>query len=299
MKCNDFINEVYAGVKERLENSGEDVRVELGDAKGINRSGVTLHVVKDSVGSVFYLEQLEASHSVEGAVDFITQTCFPSEETAEEIQFVKDSILDVEFVKKSVIPALVNTAKNQHNLEEIVSREFFDLSLVYKVDAGTDADGTHFTVTMTRALLNNLGITEGELWECAWKNVRPQHDSVVNTIRKMCECDLPDDLIPMQVITTSDALWGGALMLHDGILQEVADLFESDLVIIPSSINEIIAIPYDDTCVDLQSVEGMIMEVNQSVVSDNEILSYSAYWYDRAKHTLNCEGFAEVNLKIA
>ena len=64
------------------------------------------------------------------------------------------------------------------------------------------------------------------------------------------------------------------------ILKELSDLFEKDLIILPSSIHEVILIPaYDHDSYD--ELTSMVKEVNSTQLSKEEILSDHVYFYSR------------------
>ena len=64
----------------------------------------------------------------------------------------------------------------------------------------------------------------------------------------------------------------------DGLLKKFADKIEKDLIIIPSSIHEVILIPSDNGITD-EEVNEMIDEVNENELETVEILSNHMYLY--------------------
>ena len=58
--------------------------------------------------------------------------------------------------------------------------------------------------------------------------------------------------------------------------------FKEDMVFIPSSIHEIIAIP-KRTAPGPEEINAMVRQVNADYVSEEEILSGHVYYFDRAK----------------
>ena len=91
---------------------------------------------------------------------------------------------------------------------------------------------------------------------------------------------MPDasDMIQMYVLTNKDSNYGASqILLHEN-LDEIAErLGESRMYVIPSSVHEVIVIPVTGECID---IANMIREVNDTVVSREDILSYNLYLYD-------------------
>ena len=92
--------------------------------------------------------------------------------------------------------------------------------------------------------------------------------------------DMPDadDMVKMYVLTNKDSNYGASqILLHEN-LDEIAErLGESRMYVIPSSVHEVIVIPVTEECID---IANMIREVNDTVVSREDILSYNLYLYD-------------------
>ena len=67
-------------------------------------------------------------------------------------------------------------------------------------------------------------------------------------------------------------------MLYMGVIKEFARLIKSDLYILPSSIHELILLPFDDTK-DKEALKRMVMEINGTQVAADEVLSDNVYIY--------------------
>ena len=88
------------------------------------------------------------------------------------------------------------------------------------------------------------------------------------------------DSIPLYVLSNKNGIEGSACMLYPNLIRDFSDKMESSLYIIPSSIHECLLLPteQDDQSEELRS---MIKEINNTQVQQEEILSYSLYYYDR------------------
>ena len=89
-----------------------------------------------------------------------------------------------------------------------------------------------------------------------------------------------DDKIDMYVLTNEKRINGAGTIFYDGLLMKFADKIEEDLIIIPSSIHEVILIPSDNGITD-EEVNEMIDEVNENELETVEILSNHMYLYRR------------------
>ena len=79
---------------------------------------------------------------------------------------------------------------------------------------------------------------------------------------------------------------GAAVILYEGLLKEMAKSLESDLLILPSSIHEILVMAYDNE-VDLFLIKDMVERINQSEIPLCDVLSNEIYRYSREKEEIS------------
>ena len=72
------------------------------------------------------------------------------------------------------------------------------------------------------------------------------------------------------------------MLIFNSSLRDFSDREGSSFYIIPSSIHELLLLPVEDDS-DSAEIKDMIKDVNDTQVSEEEILSYSLYYYDREK----------------
>lgn len=105
-------------------------------------------------------------------------------------------------------------------------------------------------------------------------------EKVSEYVREEIEKMKYDDKIDMYVLTNEKRINGAGTMFYDGLLKKFADKIEKDLIIIPSSVHEVILIPKDNEISD-EEINEMIGEVNENELETVEILSDHMYLYCR------------------
>lgn len=105
-------------------------------------------------------------------------------------------------------------------------------------------------------------------------------EKVSEYVREEIEKMKYDDKIDMYVLTNEKRINGAGTMFYDGLLKKFADKIEKDLIIIPSSVHEVILIPKDNEISD-EEINEMIGEVNENELETVEILSNHMYLYCR------------------
>ena len=194
-----------------------------------------------------------------------------------------------------VFMALINFEENQKLLESVPHRIFGDLAVVYKVTVSDDRIGTG-SVTISIPLMESMGVSEELLYEAAMKNMRDLY--IVERIEDALGLMPKDSVEPsfsdlstlqkdsmMYVLGNRRRFWGAGILLMKKNIKALAEYLENDLVLIPSSVHEIIAVPDKDpdlvkTCI------SMVKEVNASSVEPRDRLSNSVYRYDRQRDSI-------------
>lgn len=88
----------------------------------------------------------------------------------------------------------------------------------------------------------------------------------------------------MFVLSNERKINGASIILYNEQLAELSDKLSDDLLIMPSSIHEVLAVPASS--MDAIDLKQMVREVNDTEVSEQEILGYSVYRYNRETGTI-------------
>lgn len=187
-------------------------------------------------------------------------------------------------LKNRIFIKLVNGEKNKDIIEVSPTRKFNDLLVTYRVLVDNNNDG------LSSALLSNqmakiTGLTEEELYDVALKNTKEIFGVSVCSLSEMLSekfgmsvPDQGDDLL--WFMSNEMGINGASTMLFTDEIDKVAEKFDSDIYIIPSSIHELLVLPVNSEF-EPKELEFMVREVNGSVVTEQEILSDHLYKFDR------------------
>jgi hypothetical protein len=93
------------------------------------------------------------------------------------------------------------------------------------------------------------------------------------------KAETPIDMV--QIVLSNESKVHGAVAICDTeMLSEIADRYNADLAILPSSIHECIVMPVD-VKTNFANLSAMVREVNTTEVSPEEQLSDHAYRFNR------------------
>lgn len=206
--------------------------------------------------------------------------------------------IDLAEAKDNIVFQLVNTEQNKELLAGVPHREFQDLSIIYRWVVKMDVEGIQSTIVKNE-LAESLGLQEEQLFKLAAENTRRILPPVVKDMNEVIRDIFVRDGMPekiadmmmsemlgkmppdklMWVITNDRGINGAASMLYEDKLHTLAEQLEDDIYILPSSINEVIAVPASMSNPD--ELVQMVEEVNMTQVSLEERLSNQVYHYDK------------------
>ncbi len=289
----EIIKKIEESIKALMETELEVGSFEVPKNDGSVQRGVTIREPGLRFPAFFYLDEaLEGIEDVEKAARDLAK------EILDVYQCDMGRFLDIEgklskeSVLENVVCQLINTDRNEELLRRLVHKEFLDLSIIYKVLMINNGSG-RCSFTVNHELCDMYGISEEELDRAARKNTKARGFCVRPLVEIVSELmNLPfgavmDGCVPLFAITSKDLINGAAAMLYKERFDELAKKLESDLYVLPSSVQEVIVMPADGN--DPSALKSIVAEVNANVVGEEEFLSGSVYKYNAAAGIFSIE----------
>ena len=189
-------------------------------------------------------------------------------------------------VKKSLFVKLINTERNEALIEKCISKEFLDLSAVVRVVLKMDKEGMS-SMALSKKDAENLGMTEEEIYAAALANtLRLFPPKLMNLGRYVemsigAELPLGEDEVTTYILTNQKEVDGAFYFMSPEVVGAIAEALEDDLYILPCSVNEVLLVRASELEDGVDELKEMVRDVNETVVSEKDILSYSVYYYDK------------------
>ena len=196
-----------------------------------------------------------------------------------------------EFFSKEYIKANIFIGIQKTTSEKIEKKNTFLKEIESYLYIKKEQEEGIYSAKITEDILNNIEFEKEELWKIAEENTLKETNiiSMIDLMKELLKndtdeelkeaiCKMEDDSInkKMYVVTNKLRLRGASSILNNDILKEVSDKLETKkFVILPSSIHEIIVVPYFDDCEDY--FDEMVTDVNKTNVSPLEQLVDRAY----------------------
>lgn len=290
-----FIEKITTGVKERLGASYQVDFIPIKRNNGILADTICAGNKEERVRvnvdvEEFYQDYLEhgdLEKSVSEITSFIKKRHIPKEQGED----MRQMISNWDVVKRYVHPALLSKSKNQELLQNMSSRPFLDLAIVYMIHMPQEE--MHGVIKINRGMIKFWGISEEELHRTAMENQKGEGyeikslGNIINDMGIALEEEESDDLglCPMYVLSNQENFYGAAGVLYDSLLAEFAERIQRNLYLLPASLHEFIIVPEDDKII-AEELNEMVKEINESVVGTQEVLEDHVYYFDREERKI-------------
>lgn len=203
-----------------------------------------------------------------------------------------DFFRSFEEVKPRICYRLIGRKGNEELLSDVPYIEFLDLAVCFYYAYHGDmlGEGTilvhnshqNLWETSTAELLRLAQDNTPRLfpWECHSLSVilREIMGEEFDSKEEFREEDFSQD-DSMLVLSNDRRLQGAICMLYPGVLEEIACRWEKSIYVLPSSVHEVILLP-DVGRGGAKALKEMIVQVNNTQVAPEEVLSDSLYYYD-------------------
>ena len=189
--------------------------------------------------------------------------------------------------EERIIMRLIHADKNKSLLEHVPHVLIYDLAIVFLCNVSDRMD-TCATILIHNHHLASWNVDTTTLYEAAKinciKQLPPRLDNLHDVFEHITDesLDFLEDL-NIYILTNQLRIYGAACMVYPNLLHEIAEIYDDDLLIIPSSVHEVLLLPKSNLPADysLDSLDTMIQTINETELTDVEVLSGHLYYYHR------------------
>ena len=287
MDFNVFTDNIVNVLQQRMGHEYDVKVTKVTKNNDIELTGVVLMKESDNLSPTIYLDGLFEEYQ-DGAY---------IEDLAEQIiRFYKEQLpagrLDMDFfrnfeqVKDRIFYKLVSYDKNRKMLEKLPYYKWNDLALIFYYAMVEERIG-RASITIHHQHLKMWEQSLDTLYAVAQENMKKSMPELLVSKKDLLEETTglkmgEDTYLPMYVLTNQEKVYGAAAMLYSEHMKKLAERWQPDLLILPSSIHEVLLLP-DDGQNEYAFYRQMVEEGNTTQVDPEEVLSYSLYRYCREK----------------
>lgn len=286
MDFNEFVEKIVEILHEKMGEEYEIKVTKVTKNNDIRLTGVIMMRETDKVSPTIYLEQPYMQYSEGTELHEIADRIV----TLYEAQ-MKDIHLDMNFfgefayVKDRIFHKLINYGQNKNLLKDVPHLKWRDLAIVFYYSMEEESLG-RASILIHNNHMDMWEQTADTLYQTAQHNMRKSMPELLvpmqELINDMTGSRLEEKDVRMYVLTNKEKMYGASAMLYSDEISKLAARLDSDLLILPSSVHEVLLL-LDDREQNYGFYRQMVEEVNTTQVEPEEILSYSLYRYNRKK----------------
>lgn len=301
MSMDDFISCVKEKMEEKLSDGEEVVIKEMVKNNNVHVVGLSILAKDVNISPVIYLEMLYEAYKDGTPFDEIVEQVWACYEKCRMNQSMSmDFFLDFGNARKRICYKLINYEKNQNLLKEVPHRKYLDLAVVYYYFLENEGFESA-TILIRNEHLKEWEQTEEELFRAAKTNTTKLLQNDILHISEILsefgtESFAEENSIresSMYICSNRARTFGATALMEPELLKEFAEQKGKNFFILPSSIHELIFLPFDceedfeDTA---DKYACMVRNVNETQLEEQEILSDHVYFYTAQKNQVTCIG---------
>ena len=291
MEYEKFKEQFVEDLKERLEAGGEKFSVDLNAVQKMNQNyeAVTVKPEDAIIGVNLNMNEIYERYDRGMSYDTLVSEVAEKADRAlhDRPDFNLEALQDYDQMKEKLSMEVVSAERNADLLEKVPHKNMEDMAVVYRFVLDSDSDGRG-SILVTNQLMDNYGITAEQLHADALQYAPVMRPAVIQTMAETLlemmgpEAKdmipvLPDD--PLFVATVPDKIQGAGVLAYQDFMEQAAERVGGDFFILPSSIHEILLVR-DDGTFDINHLEDMVKQVDETEVAPEDLLTDSVYHYD-------------------
>ncbi len=211
-------------------------------------------------------------------------------------EFPIQNLYEYDNVRQSIFPMLINFKENEQLLGQLIHIRILDLAVIFYIN--WDMEGYKGTAQIRNSMMTIWNLSRQELFtdalqnavrhlppicmqleELIWKEVNEMPGDLGEE-RENLAFGFPEGALQTYVVSNSEKAFGAGVVLYPDFLAEKSEEWESDIVVLPSSIHETILIPAGDKSI-MEKLTAVVKEINRDVVLKEDWLSDFIYLYEK------------------
>lgn len=203
---------------------------------------------------------------------------------------------DFESVKHMVVYVLEKRSGNEEALSEIPYEEFFDWILIFELHLHRASESYHRVINNED--MKQWGINKQELLEAARQNTPVLYPPVIGLFEPEANwkeesgpepMEIPELVSKMKdkestrlfILTEVNGRYGAVCMFYEGVLKQIAEACQDNLVLLPTSCSEVLLFPNQRDCWRVEEWLKIVSKMEWARGFGDWSFLDSFYLYDR------------------
>lgn len=198
-------------------------------------------------------------------------------------------------VRNRIAFKLIHAEANRNLLKKTPHINWLDLALVFYVCISEDHSGV-ITALIHNEHLNIWNISPEDLREQAFSNTPKLLPPTLKSMASLLgnpEDETEDyEAAPFFILTNTSGVNGAGCLLYGDIIKNFAAMVGQDLIILPSSIHEVLLLP-DTGDISYEEMGRLVTHINETEVPEVDRLSNEVYLYSKRLDSISMASDAD------
>lgn len=290
MNKKEFTETIMVRLAERCPDFSFETTnvIKRNDEKLIGIIGRTSHALCPTVYVEPFYQNYRQGMSADEVIDRMAEIFWQEHLSVKSELSIRNNMEDFEKIKDKLIIVLSSLDMNEQWLKDKCYRPFLNLAATVGILVDVD-ETSNSIIHVKEKMLDMWNVTFEYIFEVAKENSFIESNIRFKDIYDVLTLDgisLDADAGLLYVATNRHNFMGANLLMNNSFLYEIAEKLQDSFYIIPSSVHELLVLP---AC-QVQDIEGLnllIQNINDTEVILSDRLSYTLYYYDCTTHKVS------------
>ncbi len=288
-----FLETIHTMVQNRLGNRARVSLQRVLKNNGLLLDGLTISSPASTLSPTVYLNAYYDEAEKGLPLTSITEQILLLYEEAPIVPSeLGEELRHFESVSGRIAYKLINAGDNAILLSSVPHYRYFDLAVVFYLIVSESQEG-QMTALIHHEHLKLWDITPEQLIQLAEANtprllpcrITPIEEAISQMSEWEPEVPVPFPPVNLHVLTNDKGINGASCLLYPDVLKTFSASVDDDLIILPSSIHEVLLTP-KSKALPIDELNEMVRTINAADVSAEDRLSDHVYCYSREQNCL-------------
>lgn len=290
MNKKEFTETIMVRLAERCPDFSFETTnvIKRNDEKLIGIIGHTSHALCPTVYVEPFYQNYRQGMSADEVIDRMAEIFWQEHLSVKSELSIRNNMEDFEKIKDRLIIVLSSLDMNEQWLKDKCYKPFLNLAATVGILVDVD-ETSNSIIHVQEKMLDMWNVNFEYIFEVAKENSFIESNILFKDILDVLTLhgiSLDADASLLYVVTNRHNFMGANLLMNNSFLYEIAEKLQDSFYIIPSSVHELLVLP---AC-QVQDIEGLnllIQNINDTEVILSDRLSYTLYYYDCTTHKVS------------
>ena len=281
MNYEQFVCALMKCTEKKLSESEIVERHEILKNNGVHEVGLAIRSEGEMIAPIIYADQYYQDYEAGEKLEILAERLIDRSRNAPAAPcWSYTDFFDFNKVKEQIVYKLVNAERNQKLLKEVPSLLVLDLAIIFYLRISVK-ESESCSVLIRNAHIDLWKTSIPVLYQYARKNTPRLCPCVFRSLTDFLE-DLSGEKAedcPMFVLTNETGINGASAILYPKMPKKVYETLGCNYYLLPATIHEFLIVPEGED-IRAEDLLCMVKEVNETQISEEDILSEHIYYFD-------------------